>query len=94
MSGSDSEGSARGSLRLPGGGGEEEEGGGGLAGQDGGLEGQDAPRLLPPPRVPGQGAEGGQKEEKKKNFFILVFQTTGDKWIDVTFDEFYAHCDK
>lgn len=63
--GSDSEGSARGSLRLPGGGGEEEEGGGGLAGQDGGLEGQDAPRLLPPPRVPGQGAEGGQKEEKK-----------------------------
>ena len=24
----------------------------------------------------------------------LYFQTTGDKWIDVTFDEFYAHCDK
>ena len=65
VSGSDSEGSARGSLRLPGGGGEEEEGGGGLAGQDGGLEGQDAPRLLPPPRVPGQGAEGRKKEEKK-----------------------------
>merc|ERR1712024_54979 len=23
-----------------------------------------------------------------------IYKTTGDKWIDVTFDEFYAHCDK
>merc|ERR1712200_346177 len=23
-----------------------------------------------------------------------IYKTTGDKWIDVTFDEFYSHCDK
>ena len=58
LAGSHQEGPAGGALRGPGGGGAEEEGAGGLAGQNGELEGQDGPGLLPDPRLPGEGAEG------------------------------------
>ena len=58
MAGSHQKGPVGGALRWPGGSGAEEEGAGRLAGQDGDLEGQDGPCLLPDSRLSSEGAEG------------------------------------